>query len=139
MDYATLADMVNRFGEDELISLTDRSNTGSVDSTVLDSALADAAATIEGYIAAKYPLPLATVPGVLNRICCDLTRYYLYDERATDQVTKRHDDAIKLLTQLSTGTVTLGLPETDIPQSSDTAEMQSAGSIWARGNSGGFL
>lgn len=139
MPYATEADMVKRFGEDELIALTDRANAGSIDSAVLDSALSDAANTIDGYLAAKYPLPLVNVPDVLIRLCGDIARYYLYDENASDQVTKRYDDAIKDLTKISNGTITLGVPEAELPESSNTAEMQSAGSIWARDKSGGFL
>ena len=137
--YATLADMQNRFSEAELIDLSDRGGAGVMDSAVIDAALNDASATIDGYLAARYPLPLATVPDVLNRVSCDLARYYLYDERATEQVTKRHDDALKLLDKISNGSVTLGLPLTDTPEGSNTSEVQSAGSVWSRKASKGFV
>jgi len=137
--YATLADMQNRFSEAELIDLSDRSGAGVMDSAVIDAALNDAKATIDGYLAARYPLPLAAVPDVLNRVSCDLARYYLYDERATEQVTKRHDDALKLLDKISNGSVTLGLPVTDTPEGSNTSEVQSAGSVWSRQSSKGFV
>lgn len=139
MGYATLDDMQRRFSEAELIDLTDRGGLGVIDSAVLDAALNDAKATINGYLAARYPLPLSTVPDVLSRVSCDLARYYLYDERATEQVTKRHDDALKLLKQLSEGVVTLGLPSTDTPEGSNTSQLQSAGSVWSRHASKGFV
>ncbi len=137
--YATPDNMLSRFGEDELIALTDRTGSGSIDSERLLSALSDAAATLNGYLAARYPLPLPTVPDVLTRLCCDIARYYLYDDAANDQVSKRHDDALKMLKQLSDGVVTLGLPDTQLPESSNLAQMQSAGSVWARSKSGGFI
>lgn len=137
--YATLADLQQRFSAAELIDLTDRSGAGVIDSAVIAAALNDAKATIDGYLAARYPLPLATVPEVLNRLCCDVARYYLYDERATEQVTKRFDDAIKLLDKLSNGAVTLGLPQAEAPEGSNTSELQSAGSVWSRPASKGFV
>ncbi len=139
MPYATEQDLVARFGEDELIALTDRSGAGSIDSALVASALSDAAATIDGYLQARYPLPLATVPDVLQRLSCDIARYYLYDENASDQVTKRHDDALKMLGQISNGMVTLGLPDADVPESSNTAEMRSEDTVWARSKSKGFI
>ena len=66
--YATLADMQNRFSEAELIDLSDRSGAGVMDSAVIDAALNDAKATIDGYLAARNPLPLATEPDELNRV-----------------------------------------------------------------------
>ncbi|WKE64337.1 DUF1320 family protein [Gallaecimonas kandeliae] len=137
--YAALADMQARFGEDELIVLTDRAQAGVIDQAVLDGALADATATIDGYLAGRYPLPLAQVPPVLVRLCCDLTRYYLYDEQATDQVTKRHDAALKMLDQMASGAISLGLDAADAPEGSNLSEIQSAGTVWARANSQGFL
>ena len=139
MPYATEQDMVARFGEDELIALTDRNGSGSIDSALVSNALSDATATIDGYLQARYPLPLVNVPDVLKRLCSDVARYYLYDENASDQVTKRHDDALKMLTQISNGVVTLGLPDADVPESSNTAAMQSSGSIWKREDSKGFI
>lgn len=137
--YATLAQMQQRFSEAELIDLSDRGGTGVINSAVIEAALNDAKATIDGYLAARYPLPLATVPEVLNRLSCDLARYYLYDNRATEQVTKRFDDALKLLDKISNGAVTLGLPLGDTPEGSNTSELQSAGSVWSRQSSKGFV
>lgn len=109
MPYATQADMVTRFGEAELIDLTDRDgSTGAIDSALVETALEDAASTIDGYVGRRYDLPLDPVPKVLTRLACDLARYFLYENRATEEAEKRHDDAIKLLRDISSGTVHLG-------------------------------
>ncbi|PKG72986.1 DUF1320 domain-containing protein, partial [Shewanella sp. GutCb] len=73
--YASSAQMVARFGEDELVSLTDRDGTaGAIVARVLDVALNDATALINGYLAGRYTLPLPTPPAMLERLCCDIAR-----------------------------------------------------------------
>ena len=49
--------MIDRFGEREIIALTDRDNTGGIDSTVLAKALDSAESEISTYLAPKYALP----------------------------------------------------------------------------------
>ncbi len=110
MGYATQQDMVDRFEESELISLTDSANTGTINAVVLGKALADADAEIEGYLVGRYQLPLASVPPVLTRIACDVARYYLYDDHAPEHVRTRYEDARKLLEGIASGRVQLGLP-----------------------------
>lgn len=109
MAYATQQDMIDRFEKAELIQLTDRDNVGVIDTVVLAQALADADAKIDGYLASRYVLPLATpVTKTLTRIACDVARYYLYDNHATDEVRRRYEDAEKFLVSLGKGEITLG-------------------------------
>lgn len=109
MTYASQTDMESRFGQDEIQRLTDRNNAGIIDVNVLGSALADADATINGYLAARYALPLSTIPAALPMRAADLARYYLYGLQVPEQVKARHDDAILWLTQVSKGIVELGI------------------------------
>lgn len=108
MGYATQQNMIDRFEEKELIQLTDRDNTGAVDAAVLGQALADADAKIDGYLASRYTLPLASIPSALVRIACDVARYFLYDNHATEEVRNRYKDAEKFLISLGKGEITLG-------------------------------
>lgn len=110
MPYADRDLMIARFGEEELIQLTDRDGAGAIDDTALDTALADADGEIDGYLAVRYALPLATVPPVISRLASDLARYFLYDDHATEQVRMRYEDARRLLEAISAGRVQLGLP-----------------------------
>lgn len=109
MTYATQQNMIDRFGAVELTQLTDRSNSGGIDAAVMARALADADAAINGYLSARYTLPLDPVPLVLERLACDIARYFLYEDRATEQVAKRYNDAVKMLEGISRGTVALGV------------------------------
>lgn len=107
MAYATQADLVTRFGSDELAQLTDRINGSVIDASVVARAIADAEAEIDGYLAARYQMPLASVPAVLGRLACDMARYYLYDDRFTEAVRKRYEDAVRLLKAMASGDVKL--------------------------------
>ncbi len=110
MAYATLQDMIDRFGETELAQLSDRTNAAaSIDTAVIDAKLPDADAEIDGYLVQRYTLPLASVPPVLKRIATDLARYHLYDDRSTEQVTKRYDDAIAFLKDVAKGVAGIGV------------------------------
>lgn len=120
MAYATAADLIARFGEDELIQLTDRSGAGVPDAAVVARALEDSGAEIDGYLASRYRLPLPTVPALLARIACDIARYRLWEDRASDEVRRRYEDARRLLENLSSGKVSLGLPA-DLPPASQPA------------------
>jgi len=140
MNYASQVDMVERFGEQELIQLTDRSHTGTIDVSVLDRALADATAEIDGYLAARYQLPLTTTPTVLVRVCADIARYHLHDDHIPEPVEMRYKAAIDLLKQVSMGRVAIGVSDTgDVPTSNDGAEITSGGRIWGRDDSKGFV
>tara|TARA_B100000029_G_scaffold326008_1_gene318475 strand:+ start:592 stop:1014 length:423 start_codon:yes stop_codon:yes gene_type:complete len=140
MSYASQADMINRFSERELIQLTDRNNTGAIDATVLDRALADATAEIDGYLAARYQLPLTSTPTVLVRVCSDIARYHLHDDHIPEPVETRYKASVDLLRQVSMGRVSLGVSDTgDEPTSNDGAEIQSGGRVWDRADSKGFI
>ena len=107
MTYATQADLTDRFGAVELAQLTDRASGQVIDTAVLDRALADADAEINSYLASRYALPLASTPTVLVRLAADMARYRLYDDRVTEAVRARYQDAVSLLKRLASGEVRL--------------------------------
>lgn len=116
MSYASLADLVGRFRPDELIQLTDQDPSATaIDSDVADKALADADAVIDMHLAARYTLPLTTVPRVLVNIACDLARAYLYEDRITEHVERRQKDAMDLLAKIAKGDLLLGLDAAGTP------------------------
>lgn len=125
MIYATRTDMTQRFGERELVDLTDREDTGQIGATVLNRALEDAVATVDGFVGKVYRLPLAgclkpALPGVaatyvspplLTRITCDLARYYLYTDLPDEhEVSRRHKAAMAELKSLAEGKTQLVCP-----------------------------
>ena len=107
MTYATKAEMIARFGETEITELTDRADIGAIDSAVLGKALDDADALINGYLAARYTLPLVTVPAVVVGLACDIARYKLWDDQAPEEVRRRYEDALAQLKLMSQGVIVL--------------------------------
>lgn len=107
MTYATLAEMITRFGEPELVQRTDRAEGVAVDMTVLNRKFADADAEIDSYLAVRYALPLASTPVLLVSLAADITRYRLYDDGVPETVRQRYLDAVSLLKRLSSGDVLL--------------------------------
>lgn len=140
MPYAIAQNMIDRFEERELIQLTDRDNTGAIDSAVLNKALGDADAVIDGYLAGRYPLPLSVIPKPLELYACDIARYLLHDNAATDQITKRYNDAIKFLERVAKGEISIGVNASgETPPANDGAQMESGGSVFARDNAKDFI
>ena len=111
MTYAAKANMLARFGEPEVIALTDRENLGVVDDVVLDGALAEADAEIDPYLAPRHQLPLASVPKILTGFACDIARYRLCGAGVTEteEIRNRYKDAIKFLENVASGKIGLGL------------------------------
>ena len=68
MAYATQSDLVDKFGELELIQLTDFDTpaAGGIVASRVDAALARASGVVDSYLAARYQLPLAEVPPAIQ-------------------------------------------------------------------------
>jgi len=138
MTYATEQHMVDRFGEQELVELTDRVGVGRIDAAVLDRALTDADGEINGYLATRYTLPLSPVPLTLARIASDIARYYLYADRVTEAVRTRYQDAIKFLRNVSEGLVTLGVDAASAaPADAGGPQFDGAERVFTRGRQDG--
>ncbi len=105
--YCTKQNMIDRYGNEELIQLTDRDNLGVIDDTVLGQAQADADAEIDGYLASRYTLPLPDVPTSLVRVACEISRYHLYDDTAPAGVKDRYDNSVRFLRLVSKGDIRL--------------------------------
>ncbi|MBA1445877.1 MAG: DUF1320 domain-containing protein [Chromatiales bacterium] len=102
MSYCTQQDLIDRFGEDELIQLTDRNDLGMIDSAMVDAATNRSDNKIDRYCRDRYILPLNPAVDVLD-IACDLSRFYLYEDNTTEEVEKRRDQALTDLRDIATG------------------------------------
>lgn len=111
MPYAIETDMISRFGNPEVVALTDRANTGLIDAAVLATAIELAGDEIDGYLSGRYGLPLANPPKLLTGLCCDIARYRLCgaDVQETEAVRARYKDAVRVLEAVRDGKLTLGL------------------------------
>ena len=127
MNYATVQDMTDRYGEPEMIQLTDP-DIVAVQAPKAQRALDDAQAFADSFVGRVYRLPLAgcakpaPVPGdlgavehvappQLTRVVCDVARYYLYDHLAPEhEVALRFKAAQKELERIAQGRAVLTCP-----------------------------
>ncbi|MDD5249645.1 MAG: DUF1320 family protein [Rhodocyclaceae bacterium] len=133
MSYIAAQDMIDRFGETELIQLTDHANAGVIDSTVLQRAIDDASSEIDGYLASVYTLPLPTVPPSVIRMTVDMARYYLFGDRVTQAVADRYKGAITFLRGVADGKVSLGIDSAGQPEPvTGGAQIQASSRVFTR-------
>lgn len=109
MRLASLQDMLDRFGEEELVNLTDRAEprSNAVDAAVVERALDDASALIDGYLAARYTTPLSTVPALVVAWCCTIARVKLYKDGITEALRQDFEDALSQLHDVAAGRLQL--------------------------------
>ncbi|MFV2030598.1 gp436 family protein [Neisseria sp. S1] len=114
MAYASVQDMVDRFGDLELIQITDRNRDGEIDRDVAQTALDDATAEIDAYLG-RFARPFADTPPILVRLCCDIARYRLSAANGvliTDEIRNRYKiDVLDLLRAIAKGDVQLGVDD----------------------------
>lgn len=168
MTYATAANLLERFSAEEIAQRADRSIPRLVTAAMLSTAaaggdmsgytapeqaaaaaalalingaLADADSEIDGYVATRYSVPLNPAPSIVKRLACDLARYHLYDDQATETIQKRRDAAVAELRDISAGKVSLGTTatgDTAPPAQGGMVEMTSPERVFARGSDGGL-
>lgn len=109
MTYITKQGLIDRFGQLELLQLTDRTNrpATTIDDVVVNRAIGDAAAEIDSYLAKAYALPITTVPAVLERKAADIARFFLHGKSADKDgpVAIAYRDAIAWLRDVARGLV----------------------------------
>jgi phage gp36-like protein len=114
--YASVQDMITRFGESEMIRLTTPSGQ-AMDAVVIEpaeAALFDVSATIDTYLRKRYEVPLDIVPPEINQAACKLARYELAhgeDKQPSEQMKVARDEVTSWLMKISLGQVLLDLTE----------------------------
>ena len=132
MVYAQPSDMIARYPNRDLVQLTNEDPTQTVvNQTVLQQALADASAEIDGYLESRFTLPLSDPPAVLARLTCDVAMYRLQALRPLHDLAearKRYEDAVAVLVRVADGTLTLGLaPDNQEPPEAAGVAVTEAG------------
>lgn len=132
MDYATPQDLIDRFGQRELVELTDP-DLAVVQTAKVERAIGDAQAYVDSFVGRVYALPLAgcakpapqpgnvhatvqVAPPQLVRVTCDVARYYLYKDFAPEnEVYLRYKAATTELTAIADGKAVLICPWGGLP------------------------
>jgi len=143
MAYASEQDLVERFGANELIRLTnpDDLQATSIDSNRLARAIADAEAMVDGYLQGPYDVPLSPVPRVITKLAADLARHELHDDQPPEHVIDQKNDALKFLRSVAKGEIALGTTAFGATVArDDQVAIESGGRTFGRGGQGqGFI
>ncbi|QHI96054.1 DUF1320 domain-containing protein [Aristophania vespae] len=126
MAYATLNDLIQRFGRHEIAATTTDLDCprGTVDEARVKQVLDDASAVMDSYLQRRYKLPVSPVTPVLVRVCCQLARFDLAmggDNVPSEQIKSGQQAAMAWLCDVAAGKATL-----------DAQAVNETGSIWSR-------
>lgn len=117
MAYATLKNAKDLYGETYVLTSVDRDADGEPDWQAFTKALNQASSEMDSYLGARYDVPVDPIPSVVNRYCIDIAIFLCSADASTgtDSKRQRYEDAIKWLTNVAKGVVTLGLETEDEP------------------------
>lgn len=109
MSYTTLQNLTNRYGTDMLIGLTDRADipTGQIDTDVVDRALDNADALINGFLAARIALPMADTPALVKTLAEEIAIYKLHNGHVPPMIEADYKMALKSLESIARGLIKL--------------------------------
>ncbi|MCD7948308.1 MAG: DUF1320 domain-containing protein [Oscillospiraceae bacterium] len=86
---------------------------------IIDGAIEDADGEIDGYLAKRYTTPITPPPKIINKLSKDIAIYNLYSRIGIDESSdeknylNRYNAAIKFLTLVAEGKVSIGPPADD--------------------------
>jgi phage gp36-like protein len=112
MPYTNLAEVLNDHDQALLVLLTDRADppAGVVDSNRIQEAVDAADEIIDGYLKARYQLPLNPIPKVLKGHAQTLSIYYLYSTHPAETpayVMSAYDRTVAYLRGIAKGDIRL--------------------------------
>lgn len=113
MSYATLDNLIDRFGRDLLLQITDRADPPAedIDADVVARALLDTDEFINGFLG-RYKTPLAEVPGLLTDLAQVIAIYKLHRYQPDPKIVEDYKDALRALRDIASGAIRLAVSET---------------------------
>ncbi len=141
MAYCTLQDLVDRIGNKALLEVVDLERSGRYNTDRIDAACADATATINTYIMARYTVPISPVPAGLKTLAVNLALEQLFIARgfsadSSDQaIVKAADNSRRTLELIAKGVVSLGVEQ---PKRDQAAQIVAPDRVFDRTKMEGF-
>lgn len=141
--YASKQDLMDR-DEGMLWNFALDRETNTLNDTWINQALEQADDEINSFLGRRYILPLATVPGMLNKIAITIAFYWLADrdQQATNLLEDRYKMQLDTLREIGNGKRDLGLPTLDAQEESSVGKVelvQDNERLFTRKSLGGIL
>ncbi|WIA55479.1 DUF1320 family protein [Sphingobium sp. WTD-1] len=113
--FATAEDMKARYGEDELVQLTDQDGWNAQAIAAINVKLQTASSIAEGYVAKYYaPAPGRALPPLLTELVCEIA-YAKLHKAPPEAIEKRETRALDQLKDISRGLIKIDQGKQDIP------------------------
>jgi phage gp36-like protein len=111
MPYCTVDDLTARYGQALLVQISDRADapTGEVDLDLVNAAIANADALIDGYLLGRYALPLESVPALVKDWSLRVAIYYAHGQVVDQKIADDYAAALKQLSQVASGAIRLNI------------------------------
>lgn len=125
MAYSTQTDVeLAAGGAAKLVELADQDGDGSLDTSAVEQAIADADALINSYAQRRNAVPYSPVPDIIRRYSAREAVYQLKVARGcvTELDQARHEELVKWLELLAKGHVTVGIEPEPAASSAHVAE-----------------
>jgi phage gp36-like protein len=125
LPYCTLQQLTDRYSLAMLVEISDRGETptGTVDAALIDRAIADADALIDGYLKTRYALPLAAVPALVTDLSLIISIYKAHAHVAAEKITKDYEGALRTLRDIASGMIRLDVAGAE-PATSGASEVR---------------
>ncbi|ENM6576938.1 DUF1320 domain-containing protein [Vibrio fluvialis] len=141
--YASKQDLIDR-DEGMLWNFALDRETNTLNDIWINQALEQADDEINSFLGRRYILPLATVPGMLNKIAITIAFYWLADrdQQATNLLEERYKMQLDTLREIGNGKRDLGLPTLDAQEESSVGKVelvQDNERLFTRKSLGGIL
>lgn len=121
MSYITADDIIATYSASLLNKISTPEGSTQPDPAVTQRGIDSAGSIIDAYLGGRYTLPLAVVPQVVVELAVDIAIYKisLATTRRTTEMRVRYDDALKMLEEMATGKVSIGLSISDLQANGD--------------------
>ncbi len=129
--YATIESMITRFGNEDLVEVTDTETpyTGEINISKLQAAINSANAEVDAYLSKQLHVPTVLASAFVQMMACDVARYHvaLGNARVSERDEKRYALAVANLKQVNEGKIGIGAgtAETNAQPSVNLAQMTS--------------
>lgn len=135
--YATVADMLRRMDEVDLVQLANADDIASATPRI-ETELSTASNIINGYVAAKYRVTPDPVPPMLVDLACDIAKFRLYRDQPTEAATKAHSAAMATLRDIAKGHIRLDNADAPIAERSGAILVDRPERLFGRDSMSGF-
>ena len=151
MAYCTVAEVLDMLKEDMLNVIIGDNYIENEDeriqaiTPIVEQAIADADAEIDGYLAKRYKVPFEKTPQVINKFAKDIALYNMVSRKGVNENDRektyltRYNAAIAFLTKVAEGRISIGVSENNTEDAARIGfSMSNSPRLFSRGSMKGW-